>query len=490
VRQLSRISLRDILYIIFRDKNRILLITLTAFIGSYVYVMLQSSIYVAESQVLVRVGKEKLAGLESYTKDNYNILFQERGQDIHNGLEILKDKQLAMKVLEKLRPILEAEGPPLSLWGRVKSGAKTVFRTLKSWLHEPLYWFNFRHRISEEAMMLEVIQGALSAEAIEDTDIIRVSFGWTDPEFAALTANEFANQFVSRYISIHRNPNSESFYREQIKSYMQVLEDADTELSNFRISSNIANISLEKEILLNAVSEIEADHRDLSIKLEEDRSLRELITLASQNGEWAQTPSLDGGITADLAELDRQYLELVGQQAQLSVIFEPGAREIKQLTTRMERLRRQKVENLSAYFTLNISSNIDKKALLEKQLSDNKSRLNDLTRYTGRLEQLVRLRNLAQENYLVYSQKAEELRISDALTNQEISGIRVVSNAVAPAKPAYPRINLIVGLATIFGLFLGVGFSTITEYFNQTFREASDVERILGVPLLMTVPKL
>ena len=56
MRQASRVSLRDILYILFRDKWRILGITFTALVGASVYLAFQDSIYVAESRILIRVG--------------------------------------------------------------------------------------------------------------------------------------------------------------------------------------------------------------------------------------------------------------------------------------------------------------------------------------------------------------------------------------------------------------------------------------------------
>ena len=106
MRRTARISVRDVLYLLFRDKNRILLITLVSFLGACTYLAFQSSIYVAESRVLVRIGKEKLSGVEPLSKDSYNILFQERPPDIHNGLELLRDPELSYTVYHRLKALL------------------------------------------------------------------------------------------------------------------------------------------------------------------------------------------------------------------------------------------------------------------------------------------------------------------------------------------------------------------------------------------------
>ncbi len=89
-----------------------------------------------------------------------------------------------------------------------------------------------------------------------------------------------------------------------------------------------------------------------------------------------------------------------------------------------------------------------------------------------------------------YKKKGEELRVSDLLSTQKISGVRVVSEAKAPVEPVGPRRGLILALAALIGLFLGIGYSALAEYFNHTFRDERDVERMLGARVLMTVPKL
>lgn len=521
-----------------------------------VYLMSQNSIYVADSRILVRVGKEKLAGIEPFAKESYNILFQERGQDIHNGIEILKDESLAIAVLERLKPALQPPPPPESLSGKLKMGLKNSIKTLKSWVSAPLYWLGFRHRLTEEEALLDAIRSSLGVEAIEDTDIIQISFGWTDPEFAALAVNTFTEEFISQYLRVHKNIKSEVFYREQIDNYKQILDGAEKELTGFMTDINISNIELEKEILLKSISEIEAQLRKINLRIEENRALKDSIAaalktkpalytvqrgdtlysiatrhglsvkqLADMNGilppylislnqslritstvksadssslalltesmdEWIQTPEYGDGVSTDLSELDRQYLSLASQRTQLATTHTPNSPEMVQLAERMEKLRQQKAHNLMSYFSLNLQSKMKEKEVISKQLEAKQKRLNVLTGSTGHNSQLERVLDIAEENYLAYRKKAEELRISDELTDQKISGVRVVNAAVPPAKPSYPRRSLIMGLAGFFGLFLGIGYSAIAEYFNHTFRVTEDVERILGTRLLMTVPKV
>lgn len=491
MRQLSRISLRDILYILFRDKLRIFLIAAVALSGAGIYLMFEDNIYVADTRVLVRVGKEKLAGLEAYAKDSYNILFQERGQDIHNGLEILKDERLAIAVVERLRPTFVPPPPAETLWKKIKHQVKAVIKTLKDWSKEPLYWLGFKHRLSEEEQLLRIVRGSLGVEAIEDTDVIQISFGWPDPEFAALAVNTFADEFISEYVRVHQNATTEPFYREQIAHYEAVLEEAEKALSDFRVNTNVANITLEKELLLKSIAETEAQLWEVELRLEENQTLKkDVVRTLRRTSDWVQTPGFSGAISTDLSELDKRYLELVAKRVELSTTHTVLSPQVQKIDKRIEELRQQKAKNLTAYYSLNILSRTQERDVLKTRLAEKQDRLHLLTRETGKLGELERQRKIAEGNYLTYRDKAEELRISDELTNRRVSGLRIVNEAVPPATPMYPRRSLIVGLAGLFGLFLGIGYSAVREYFNQTFRESEDVERILGARLLMTVPKV
>jgi uncharacterized protein involved in exopolysaccharide biosynthesis len=502
------------------------------------------------------VGKEKLAGIEPHSKESYNILFQERSQDIHNGIEILKDESLAAAVYESLKPALQPPPPPESLSGKLKQGAKDTVKTLKNWARAPLYWLGFSHRLSDDESLLRLIRNSLAVEAIEDTDIIQISFGWTDPEFAALAVNTFADEFITQHVRVHQNIKSGSFYRDQIDSYKRILDEAEKKLSMFMSEIKVTNIELEKEILLTSASDIEAQLRKINLRIEENRALKDGVAvalkpkpafytvqrgdtlhsiatrlgtrfeqLASLNGipppyrisqeqrlriqltdnptdsltpvptsesmsEWIQTPEYGDGVSTDLSELDRQYLSLVAQRAQLATTHTPESTEMVQIAERMEELRQQKARNLVSYFSQNMQAKIKEKKVIAKQLNDKKERLNVLSSQTARLDELERSRDIAAESYLAYRKKAEELRISDELNAQKISGVRVVNAAVPPTTPTYPRRSLILSLAGLFGLFLGMGYSSISEYFNHTFREPEDIERLLGTRLLMTVPKV
>lgn len=491
MRQLSRASLEDLLYVVFRHKNRVLLVMLLSLTGTGLWLAFQDSLYVAETRVLVRVGKEKLAGIETLAKDNYNFLFQERGQDVHNGIEILRDNELVYTVFERLRPMMQPASRPDGWFASLKYDAKQAFRVVKDWLSRPLYWFGLKTELSPQDQAIAALRGSLQVQAVEDSDVIRIGVAWPDPQFAAVAVNAFAEEFLAKYIRIHENAQSEDFYREQIGINEKKLVEADAALWKFRAANGITNLALQKEILLREVSETESRRSEIATRLAENIAMRDAVTASIAAGrQWIQTPELRQRPVADLSALDRQYFELAGRHSQLAATMGEASPELQQVAGRMAQLRQTKGQSLLAALAQTVNAAAQERASLDAQLRDKRSRLATLDQHTAEFGELERARSLAETNFLSYKKKGEEMRVSDLLSNQKITGVRVVSEAKPPVEPAAPRRGLILALAAFIGLFLGIGYSAISEYFNRTFRNERDVELMLGARVLMTLPKL
>ena len=68
------------------------------------------------------------------------------------------------------------------------------------------------------------------------------------------------------------------------------------------------------------------------------------------------------------------------------------------------------------------------------------------------------------------------------------NNIRIIDEAIVPERPYMPRkvLNIAIGLAA--GLLLGIIFSLLAEFMNQTVKSAKEIEDVLKLPLLGFVP--
>jgi uncharacterized protein involved in exopolysaccharide biosynthesis len=104
-------------------------------------------------------------------------------------------------------------------------------------------------------------------------------------------------------------------------------------------------------------------------------------------------------------------------------------------------------------------------------------------------QDLVRAAKIQETNYLLYQNKREEARISDALDEKHIVNVAVAEAAMTPALPSSrsPLEMLFAGL--IIASFAGVGLAFGKEYLNASLRNPDDVRLLLEIPVLASFPK-
>jgi len=71
---------------------------------------------------------------------------------------------------------------------------------------------------------------------------------------------------------------------------------------------------------------------------------------------------------------------------------------------------------------------------------------------------------------------------------KKVDSVSIVDTAVTPDKPVKPNKTLNVLIAFVVGLMASVGLVFLLEYMDNTVRTLSDVERLLGIPVLGIIP--
>src|SRR5687768_17327954 len=119
VKDVSTVTVRDILYVAFKYKFQIVAIFVTAVLGALGYLLYVSPTYEAETKILVQLGREKAEAVEMSATRNNNVVFAARPEDIRDEIEILKDKSIIYAVMPRLQDWFDkAPRPPESLLRR------------------------------------------------------------------------------------------------------------------------------------------------------------------------------------------------------------------------------------------------------------------------------------------------------------------------------------------------------------------------------------
>ncbi|HRO02962.1 MAG TPA: hypothetical protein PLS69_05100, partial [Terricaulis sp.] len=84
-------------------------------------------------------------------------------------------------------------------------------------------------------------------------------------------------------------------------------------------------------------------------------------------------------------------------------------------------------------------------------------------------------------------QRYQEIADQDQLN---ISDARLMTYASEPSSPSSPKLRIALALAIALGLFLGMGAGIVAEIFDQSVKNADDLEAKVGHPAITSIPTI
>jgi capsular polysaccharide biosynthesis protein len=89
---------------------------------------------------------------------------------------------------------------------------------------------------------------------------------------------------------------------------------------------------------------------------------------------------------------------------------------------------------------------------------------------------------------MLYLQKEEEARISEALDRRRIINVAIAEPPTVPSLPSNQR-YLTVLMGGVFAIFMSIGMAFVAEQVDPTFRTPDEVRTFLDIPVFASLPK-
>ena len=502
VEKIPSMSFRDILHVVFKRKIQMLLFfSITVFtvaIGTY---MVRPT-YEATAQVLVKTGRENIyvptlaVGGTSRPVVSFN-----REEQINSEIEILRSLFLAEKVVEFLGPgviyeDMNGSGPGLLVFWR------RVFQTTQTTGSSQL-------TLQRAAIKL---QKGLTVKAVENSNVINISFKHKDPHLAAATVDTLVRLYLDRHLQIHRNPQSSGFFRQQSKLVKKKLKQAEANLGAFKEKNKLNSIEEERSLLLRQ----EADFRTAlnQIQSQEVETESRLRQLRHQLATTPKTIPLDEVIDLNpsvISSLQEKLVALKLKEHELLAKYTDQSRAVQSARDEIQIVRKNLAEQEARrhgrtriglsplYQTLEqefFRNQTELKALRAKKESyrahtaDYQNRLEKLNRLEMEFNHLQQEVEIDRQSYRLYLTKFEESRVSDAMDTDKIVNVKLIEPANIPLKPVSPRVYMNMVLGIFLGGFVAVGLAFFSEYKDDSLEKDEDVENHLHLPVLASIPEL
>lgn len=367
-------------------------------------------------------------------------------------IEIIKSERVASRVVKMLG--VERSPSAVSQW-RDATGAK----------------------IPLERYFAGLLQGGVSVEPVNGSNIINVRFSAQDPIFAQAAANAFAQAYMDVSVELRVAParQSAAFLDDQTKVLRNNLETAQARLSKFQQENGIV-VSDER------FDQENARYQGLVTQLGAAQGERiETETRARNSG--AET-SPDVLFNAAIGGLKSQLATAQTRMTELSAVVGKNHPSRVQLEAQMSELRQQIAAEtrrvIGGTATVNRSSG-QKVAELQALVEDQKKKLLTLRADRDQVAVYTRDVDTAQRAYEAVSSRVGQFTL-ESQNNQ--ANTRLLSPAVEPLGPSKPNVRSGILASVLGGLALGIVAALIWELLDRRIRAPEDMMVMAGVPVL------
>jgi uncharacterized protein involved in exopolysaccharide biosynthesis len=373
-------------------------------------------------------------------------------------------------------------------------------------------WWGTTKISEQERIMLAAskLDKDLTVQPIKLTNLISVSYRSRNPELAAKVLNSLANLYIEKHLAINRVPGAFGFFHQQAEEYRKALTNAEEKLTAFRRAEGVVDPTLQKEMMVRKLVELDADAKETRAKIAETRhrigslraELKNLPMRQTTQVRTADNPQLMQRLKSTLLDLEMKRIELLAK-------YEPTYRPVQEVEAQLESTREALSDAEKAPLRDQTTDVDPTYQSLRTELARSKSDLaatearaaaiaNIEKAYQTQIEELgdkqivhqnlLRTAKADEENFVLYSRKQEEARISDALDRERISNVVVAVPANVPFKPK-TRWPIVLLLGLVVGALVSVLFGFVVDFLDPSFRTPEEVESFLGSPVVAAFPK-
>ena len=495
-------SLRDVLSVLFRQKNKIIFFFVSVVAAVTIVTMLSPDLFEAETKLLIRVGRENMAVDPSIVGPTMSV-YQSREDEVNSELSILKSRFVIEKVVDTIgpEPFLEGEKQ-----GREKSGLQNLGDGLTSVLRP------FRNMPDKTSLLREkaitTVMDNLNVEIQKKSNIIRLSFLARSPQMAERVLDTLIEFYLEHHIKVHASQTSSGFFMEESENLRRLLSEKEEKLKAFYIKNGIVSIDKQKEIVLDQISRLQNEVDMTATQISASRAkINALENDLKGRPETVVINRVSGKENPAASAIKERLIDLRLKEVDLSARYPDDYRLLIDVRTQIklaeQALAKEDTDNTEITTGIDAGYQEIKMALtmentiLQEQIARKKSLTNELDARKRKLSELadqeVTTKNLQrdidiiQNKYLKYSDNLQRAQISEAMDINKVSNVSIVQPATAFSEPVRPRRRLNLLLGIFLGLFGGVGLAFLWDYFDDSIKTRDDIEKRLGLPVLATV---
>jgi polysaccharide biosynthesis transport protein len=433
-------------------RKKIILGTLTiAVLLTLGYSLLQSKTYKATASVLLNYkGVDPLTGL--------TMPGQLLPGYMATQIDIISSKNVALRVVNQLK--LATNQAVVAQFNEAFDGRGSVH----DWLADLLL------------KKLDIVPS-------RESSVVEISFRGADPQFVAVVANAFADEYQKITVQLKTEPmkKASSYFNEQTKLLRDNVEAAQARLSKYQQEKGIVSLDNNRvDIELSRLNDLAQQLVVAQSQAIEASSRQRMAKGSASDSPDVANNSLVQSLKVGVANAESKFAEMSQRLSRNHPQYQSAKAEVDKMRADL----RDAMGTISRSVGNNAEVLRQRESELRSALAAQKIKVLELNRTRDELGVLLKDAESAQRAFDATSQRLSQTRIEG---QSEQSDISILNPAVPPMEPAAPRVLFNTLVAVLIGTILGVGLGLLAEMLNRPIRSASDMTDVLGIPVLGTV---
>lgn len=467
----------------------IVLVTLFALVLAFVYNESLLPIFNTTSVISIKMDKRDVTtGHENYEYEDYYA----RLSRLETHIQIMKSTPVVARLLNEpnIQQVLTLERTyPVKQVLLFKSAKEKLVRFIHSLIDLNNTGPKEKETLTEDPAEMDVerLQDSIQAAMMPDTNLIEISITDSNSQLATAVANALPKVYKEFLLenklgSVRQSLDWMAQELNKIKAHIRE-QSSDSEL--FTTKEDFLAIEQSPEFISNEIGKMRSELNDVQNDLVElDAQITELKKVLAESLKYVPA-FLKSKVLSEI------NLQLVQKQLKLQALLKTYKNKHPDVVE-----KRSEIGFLAAEFNrelkrslLSLTAQLTVFKTKEKSLLDSISKYRSLaSSKTGTNTELAILQEdiaSSKELYQLLLKQMKTTNITEAFLKEDIL---VVERALIPENPFKPRKRTNIIMATIVGLFLGMGLAALLGLIEARIVTEQEVESHFGVPVLGVIP--
>ncbi len=503
----AQLTLTQIFGAVMRHKTRGFLVFLTVFCLVMALFLIWPRSYGSEGKLHVQMARTE-TNLSPANGERVGVSIQDtRETEIKSVQEVLKSREVLESVVRNigaeriLKSPFDGLLPSLSVPSFLKgSGAKDGEMTDEEY-----------KKLKRIELATNELSESLTVHNTKKTSVISLYVKANSPRLAQEIINEIINEAREVHQRMHGVTGSTAFFAEKIKESDEDLEDAMSNLEEFRRGHAVLSIGAARNTLQEIIGSLEKDIVSTGVEVAQSeqriKALRKVIS-STPSTITLQTKGVErksgDDATVEAFRLENERDRLLSQYN----TSHPEVRKIDARLAKMQaslgKMKDDRTESQTAINEVYSEAKSDlvrsetqligskaKLAKLESRLAEARKEAIAMNRAEVDADRLQRHISDVRKDRDMYVTKGRESLASLSLDESNLSTLVVAQHPTFILKHASPRGSLFLPIGLILGLLAGLATAMFCErnHLSPSLNEV-DVEEILEMPVLVTLPRV